>query len=239
MTSPSPTAQRLSCIMPVWNGERYLAAALDSVLGQTRPPDEMIVVDDGSTDGTRAILDGYRDRYGDTVRVVHLEHHGVSRALNSGIEVCTGDLVTFCDADDLLTPEAIAVRLTVFEERHDLDAVFGCVEQFVSPDVPDAVGQRLRFTPGAIAAPVLGALIARRSVFERFGPFDETKAAGTAIAWMAIARSAGMRIATVDDTVLRRRLHQTNMSLTTGRAGNRDLLAVVREHRRRTGGAPT
>lgn len=215
--------------MAVWNGARHLRAALDSVLAQSRPVEQFVVVDDGSTDETPSILAGY----GHVLCVVRQDHAGQARALNAGIDVCTGDLITFCDADDLLTPEAVATRLPMLETDAQLDAVFGRVEQFVSPEVPEELARTFRFPAGPVAARVPGTMVARRDVFTRFGRFDESRVAGSAIAWLAQAGAAGLRAVDLDALVLRRRLHETNLSRTTGRDGNRDLLAVVREHRRR------
>lgn len=223
---------RVSCIVPVWNGERYVAAAIESILSQDRVPDEIVIVDDGSTDDTPAILESF----GAALRVVRIDNGGAPRALNVGIAASTGDVLTFCDADDLLASGAIALRLPVLVDEA-IDAVFGSVEQFLSPDLPPDPASRIRFASGPRRAELSGTMLCRRSVFARFGPFDERRRAGHFVAWFASARRAGIRTTTIDDVVLRRRLHETNMSRTTGREGNRDLLAVVREHHRRRSGS--
>ena len=222
-------APRVSCVMPVCNGERYLAAALDSIIAQSRPADEIIVVNDGSTDSTSTILHSY----GASIRVVVQKYEGLSSALNTGIRNCSTKYITFCDSDDLLTHDAISVRLAVLENDASLDAVFGTCEQFVSPEVPPEIARRFRFVPQPETSLLAATMIARREAFDRFGLLDEAKRAGGFIDWMSRARSAGLHFTTVDSIVLRRRIHETNMSRETGRDGNRDLLAVVREHHRR------
>jgi len=97
----------VSVIIPSYNCARYVCEAVDSVLAQTSPADEIIVVDDGSTDDTRARLEAYRDR------TVYIEqpHSGVARARNRGIEDSSGTLIAFLDADDRWLPEKLERQL--------------------------------------------------------------------------------------------------------------------------------
>src|SRR5436190_9496549 len=87
----------ISCIVPVFNGDRYLAETLDSILAQTHRPIEIIVVDDGSTDGTSAIA----AEYGEKIRYIRQENSGVASARNLGLQSARGDFIAFLDADDL------------------------------------------------------------------------------------------------------------------------------------------
>jgi hypothetical protein len=87
-----------------WNYARWLAEAVDSALSQTWPATEVIVVDDGSTDGSRAILERFRTR----VRVLFQEHAGASSARNRGFAAASGEIILFLDSDDLLRPRAVA-----------------------------------------------------------------------------------------------------------------------------------
>ena len=96
-----------SIIIPAYNAERYLPSALDSVLAQKASSYEVVLVDDGSTDATAEICDGYADRY-DSIRAIHIENSGASRARNMGLHDARGDYVLFMDADDLWKPELLA-----------------------------------------------------------------------------------------------------------------------------------
>jgi glycosyltransferase involved in cell wall biosynthesis len=95
----------VSICMPVYNAEAYVAAALDSALGQTWSDLEIIVVNDGSTDGTADVLDGYRDRK--RVTVIYQENQGAAAARNRAYEESSGKLIKFFDGDDLLSPEFV------------------------------------------------------------------------------------------------------------------------------------
>jgi glycosyltransferase involved in cell wall biosynthesis len=106
----------VSCIVPVFNGERYLAEALDSVLGQTYRALEVIVVDDGSTDGTPAVV----RTFGARVRCVTQPNAGLAAARNRGLAAATAELVAFLDADDLWLPEKIACQMERFRAHPEL-----------------------------------------------------------------------------------------------------------------------
>lgn len=94
---------RISVIIPSYQHAATVAECLDSVLAQTRRPDEIIVVNDGSTDGTDAVLERYRDR----VTVIAQENQGGNLARNNGFAASTGDLVIFCDADVVMRPDML------------------------------------------------------------------------------------------------------------------------------------
>ena len=92
---------RISILMPVWNGEKFLAAAVDSLLAQTFTDFELLVVDDGSTDATPEILRAYSDP---RLRVVRLDHAGIVVALNHGLAQARAEWIARQDADDLSEP---------------------------------------------------------------------------------------------------------------------------------------
>lgn len=94
----------VSVIIPVYNCEAYLAACLDSVLGQSYQKLEIILIDDGSTDSSGAICDRYATA-DSRIRVVHQKNQGASAARNAGLELATGELITFVDSDDTVRPE--------------------------------------------------------------------------------------------------------------------------------------
>jgi glycosyltransferase involved in cell wall biosynthesis len=98
-------APRISIVMPVWNGEKYLAAAIESCWAQTFPDFELIVVDDGSTDGTPEILHSYRD---ERLMIHRLDHGGIVSALNFGIAQGRAEWIARQDADDVSMPDRIA-----------------------------------------------------------------------------------------------------------------------------------
>lgn len=113
-------APRISCLLPVYNGERFLAEAVESVLAQTFEDFELIVVNDGSTDGTSAILAGYAAADA-RVRIVDRPNGGIVAALNTGLAECRGEYVARMDADDISLPGRFAFQVDY------LDTHPGCV----------------------------------------------------------------------------------------------------------------
>lgn len=108
MTGTTPQASRTSVVIPAYNAERTLAACARSVLESTRPPHEVIIVDDGSSDGTARIIGALAAAHGDAIRTVHLAANGgPAGARNAGARAATGDSVFFVDADVELLPDAL------------------------------------------------------------------------------------------------------------------------------------
>lgn len=112
----------VSVVIPAYNYAHYLAEAVDSVLAQTYAPVELIVVNDGSTDGTRELLDGYGDR----IVAIHQENQGLSAARNTGIRRATHEFVAFLDADDIWEPEKLACQMACFRELPDAYGLVAC-----------------------------------------------------------------------------------------------------------------
>ena len=101
----SEGTEMISVIIPAYNVERYISRAMDSVLAQTVHALEVIAVDDGSTDGTGEVLDGYADRYPDRVTVLHTSNRGVTAARLTGVDAAHGEWIGFVDGDDEIEPD--------------------------------------------------------------------------------------------------------------------------------------
>ena len=109
----------VSVIIPNYNHTRFIRAAIDSALAQTCQPREVIVVDDGSTDDSRAVV----AEYGDRVRYIWQENQGLAGARNTGIRAAQGDLIGLLDADDIWYAHYLE-RMVALAERHPAAAVF-------------------------------------------------------------------------------------------------------------------
>jgi glycosyltransferase involved in cell wall biosynthesis len=112
MIVPRPVVPSVSIVIPCWNAEATIANAIDSALAQTHPRCEVIVVDDGSTDGSAAIIAGYGTR----IVALHGPNRGGNAARNRGIEVASGEWIQFLDADDVLELDCIAAKLAFVDE---------------------------------------------------------------------------------------------------------------------------
>jgi glycosyltransferase involved in cell wall biosynthesis len=216
---------RVSVIIPAYNAEAYIAEAVESVLGQTVPPHEVIVIDDGSTDGTRNVL----RKFGERITVLNQTNSGQAVAVNKALATAQAKLIGFCDADDLWTPRKLELQLALLDHQSDVEAVFGKVEQFVSPDVPDAQRERLKPAIAIMPSELKQCMLIRRAVLDRAGPFDESLPATFFIAWLGRAKQSGLKSAHVDDIVVRRRLHLGNGGRTNTDAQNRETLLALRK----------
>jgi glycosyltransferase involved in cell wall biosynthesis len=225
-------AETMTAVMAVRDGEPYLAEALDSILEQSVPPTEVIVVDDGSVDGTPAILAAY----GGALRVMQQPASGHAAAINTGVAAATGTFLSFLDADDVWEPDAQQCRLERLHHPDAPDAVFGRIVQFVSPELGPDAAAHFRFDPGPTAGNLLQAMMIRREAFSHVGPFDTTLPSAANIDWMSRARLQGLRVANIENVVARRRLHRTNMGVTMGAGTFKALTDVVRMHHERTRG---
>ncbi len=112
--------QRISVIIPTWNRVRLLERAIGSVLAQTRPCDELIVVDDGSTDGTADLVRGMAAASGGGIRYIFQENRGAAAARNRGIDAATGDLLCFLDSDDWWDPAKLEIQARAMQEHPGL-----------------------------------------------------------------------------------------------------------------------
>jgi glycosyltransferase involved in cell wall biosynthesis len=204
------TYASISVVIPVRNGEAHVAEAIGSVLTQTSKADQIIVVNDGSTDGTPRLLRSF----GPAITCFDQGPLGVAAALNSGIAGCVGDLVGFLDADDVWLPEKLALQRLALDADPEIDAAFGMIEQF------DATYGGTEITPGYSKITML----IRRPVLDRVGAFDITLSAIEFIDWYSRALDAGIRSHLLPDVVARRRVHSANMTRSTD---NRDLLRAM------------
>lgn len=121
MERPAPL---VSIVMPAYNAERYIGEAVRSVLGQTLADWELVIVNDGSTDGTGAVVDALRDP---RITVLHKANGGIGSARNRALEVARGTFLCFLDADDVMPPHSLEARVAVFRNDPGLGMVDGVV----------------------------------------------------------------------------------------------------------------
>jgi glycosyltransferase involved in cell wall biosynthesis len=202
-------SRSISVVIGVYNAEPYLAEAVDSVLMQDYRPLELIVVDDGSTDGSREVAQRYEE-----VRLIQQANAGNGSARNTGLQAATGEFLAFLDADDRFTPGKLSLQMRALDEDPDLDMVFGHVQEFVSPELDEETRATIRppaATPMPWTAPNL--MLIRRASFDRVGLFSTAVRVGVTVDWFARADEAGLRHRILPETVLERRLHTQNNGL--------------------------
>lgn len=198
---------RVSVIVPVHDGAKYLGEALESILAQTLPAAEIWVVDDGSRDDSAAVAARFAGR---GVRCVSQPPGGAASARNHGVALAGGDVLAFLDADDLWTTDKLACQCAALADDPTLDMVFGHVEQFVSPELDAAAHTGLGGQAGTLPGVSPVTMLVRRAAFTRVGPFETRWEVGEFLAWFTRARELGLRERMLDRVVTRRRLHDTN-----------------------------
>jgi glycosyltransferase involved in cell wall biosynthesis len=196
----------ISVLIPVYNGEAYLAEAIDSVLTQSYRPIEVVVVDDGSDDGTDEIACGY----GAEVRYERQPRAGNGAARNRAVSLARGDLFAFLDADDRLVPGSLDRLAGVLHDTPSLQAVYGHVREFVSPDIDAAALARLRPPVDRAAGCLPTNMLMRRDAFFEVGEFSTSLRVGVTVDWAARADERDFRRVLLDDVLFERRLHGSN-----------------------------
>lgn len=197
----------VAVIIPVFNGAKFLAEALESVCAQTRQPTEVIVVDDGSIDGSGAIAARFAG-----VALIAQANAGPSAARNAGVAASSADLVAFLDADDTWLPTKLDRQVAALGEDPGIGLVL-CNQcyRFEDPAGP----------PGWFRGPVDGTaergavpsnwLLPRR-VFEQVGQFDPLVRYAEDQEWFARSLAAGVRRHYVQETLVVKRIHGSNAS---------------------------
>jgi glycosyltransferase involved in cell wall biosynthesis len=196
----------ISVMIPVHNGEAYLGEAIDSVRAQSYRPVEIIVVDDGSDDRSGEVA----RRHGDAVRYERQSRGGNGAARNRAVRLAIGDLFMFLDADDRLVPGALERLAGALDHDPSLQAVYGHVREFVSPDLDAEALARLRPPVDRIAGCLPTNMLIRRDAFLHVGEFATDLRVGVTVDWSARARELGMATILLDDVLFERRLHAGN-----------------------------
>lgn len=223
----------VSAIVSAYNSARYVGEAIASALRQTVPPLEVVVVDDGSTDDTAAVVAGI----GGPVRFLRQPHAGAGPARNLGVREARGEYVAFLDADDLWTPDKLRVQIAALAEHPGVAMVFGHVEEFHSEELTASERSRIRLRDGSHPGTLAQTLLIARADFLRVGEFSATWRVGEFMEWYLRARELGLRKLVVPEVVSRRRLHGDNLGIRE-RAARADYARILKESldRRRPGG---
>lgn len=219
LTTLQPT---ISVIIPLYNAAPFIAAALESVLGQTRPPNQVIVVDDGATDGSADVV----RRYGQQITLIQQPNAGGASARNRGVALATGDLLAFLDHDDYWVPEKLAWQLDAFQQAPHLEAVFGQLQQTQPLNTADQA--TALFGLNAQDGCHLDTLLIRRAAFQRIGPFDPTWTIDT-VEWLWRARRLDLCTQILPQVLAWRRIHGDNLSIRARPQLQAEYLRLIRQ----------
>jgi glycosyltransferase involved in cell wall biosynthesis len=219
---------QVSVVIPTYNQARFIAATVESALAQTYPDVEIIVVDDGSTDDTQAVLSAYRD----AVHYVYQQNKGLAGARNTGFLASRGDYLLFLDSDDLMHPDKLAVHVSLLEAEPSFGLVYSAWQQ-INADGTEVLGEVRPNRQGQLLKELLlrrffffaSAAVLRRECIERVGLFDESlRWSEDADMWLRLAR-AGYAFGYIDQPLLQYRIHAGSMTASINPAQVRGGLA--------------
>lgn len=200
----------ISIIVPVYNGEEYLSEAIDSVLTQTYRTTEIIMVDDGSTDGSPKIA----ELFSPVLKYCYQENAGTGAARNRGVELAQGSFFAFLDADDVWLRDKLLIQMAAFYDDPEIDIVFGHVKQFYSPELDEVTKSRLFCPDEAMPGFLPCTMLIKREAFFQVGLFETNWRLGQDVSWIMRARERGLREVMVPDVIYMRRLHKNNKGIT-------------------------
>jgi glycosyltransferase involved in cell wall biosynthesis len=230
------TAPLVSCIVPVYNGETYLGETLESILAQTHRPLDVLVVDDGSTDGSAEVAKGF----GKEVRYVYQDNAGPASAYNTALALVEGDFVSFLGADDLWHADKTSRQLHRFQLRPELGYTVTYLENFWIPELKE---EAERFRDHRLGRPMPGytsaTLLARKALFDQVGHFDATLQHGHDFDWFLRAAERGTAMEILPDVLMYRRIHHSNRSRRLADNSRKAFLSILKaslDRRRRQGG---
>jgi len=211
-----------AAVIPAYNA----AASVGDVVRRTRAIlPEIVVVDDGSTDGTKATVEALGDR----VRYLWQPNTGPAAARNAGIAAAAGAFISFLDSDDLWHPEKLACQIARFQARPELDLCVTHIQNFWMPEVAE---EERRLRDGRHARPLPGyssvTLVARRSLFEAIGVFDASLKHGDDTEWFGRVEQRGAVAELLPEVLVRRRLHANNRSRHWVARSRAEYLALMR-----------
>ena len=212
-----------SVIIPVRNGAKFVTQAIASVLAQLPEDDEVVAVDDGSTDETPAILAGTGDR---RLRLLSAGGRGVSAARNMGIAASRGAFIAFLDHDDLWPAGRHAALTMALCQDDGIGAAFGRIARRIEPGARPTAESRVL---GHHAPWLVGSGLYRCEQLERIGGFAEDLAEGEDVDLHLRLLEAGMRLGLCEATSLIRRHHDANTSEESAEAESRRLDVLRRK----------
>ncbi len=222
-------SQTVSIIMAVYNGEKYLAEAIESVLNQTDSNFELIIVDDGSTDQTAQTIQKYLSQ---KVYSFWQPNQGQAAALNYGLKFAHHPYISFLDADDIYISTKLASQKAILHSNPEIDLVTGYMEEFISPELPDYIKSKRNCSSIPVSGYLPSLFMCRKSCFEKIGLFNPKLRLGACVDWWMRAKEQGIKGYMMLDIILRRRIHNHNQGILCQQHRS-DYLQVVKDSLKR------
>ena len=200
----------VSVIVPVYNGALFVTDAIRSITAQTYPAVEIIVVDDGSRDGSDSIVHALGD---DRIRCVAQANAGTAAARNRGVELASGRYLAFLDQDDVWLPAKLAVQMALLMADPELDLVLGHVWQGDFPTGVPAADLLAQHDGRRLAGHLPSTLLVRRDAYQRVGGFAVATTLTESFDWFVRARDLKLKQHMLPEIVAVRRVHGANKGI--------------------------
>lgn len=214
---------RHSVILSCYNGQAYIAAAIESVLSQIKKYDELIVVDDASTDNTRLCVEAFNDP---RIRLIcRHQNGGPAQGRNEGLKIFKGEYLSFIDHDDLWGEGRIDDIERVIHSMPDVQVIYGQVAHFLDNKALETSYK----VPATQRSLLLGSVTLARDLVKRVGLLDTNLTCGEFVDYMARARQMTEQWYGSEVVYLKRRIHGKNYTLTHAKDST-GYLSVVRAH---------
>lgn len=216
---------RISVILPVFNTEKYVAEAIESVLTQTYPSIELICIDDCSTDTSLQILQSF----GDKITIIKNQvNSGIATSRNNGIAIARGEYLAFMDSDDIWEKDKLALQMEQFKNNPHLGISFTHMKCFISPELPEEIKNTRYCPPDIMPGYISATAVVSASIFKKVGYFDTEWKVGEFIDWFARAKALNVSFGTLPNVSLLRRIHATNTGVTK-RTSRSDYIKIVKK----------
>ncbi|MFT4847769.1 MAG: glycosyltransferase involved in cell wall biosynthesis [Sediminicola sp.] len=199
-------AKEISVLIPAFNARAFIRESIESILNQTVLPGEIIVINDGSTDGTSDFLKSLNI---DNLKVLDQTKQGVAAALNLGITNSRGEILAFLDADDIWLPNKLEDQLEVINE---VDMAFTLIENFIDLSIDIDLSQKLDVNLNPFIGIHKSTLLIKKKAFLKVGLFERERKVEL-LEWYARAKDAGLRESIVKKVLVKRRIHGSNQSI--------------------------
>ncbi|MBR3627772.1 MAG: glycosyltransferase [Elusimicrobia bacterium] len=216
----------ISVMMPTYNNGKYIKQAIESIYAQNYNNMEIIVVDDGSTDNTREILNQYKD-----VKYFYIEHKGISVARNMALEKSKGEYIAFLDSDDYWLPNKLNTQMQYFKDHPDCQIVFTKYENIFENE--ELKKNKRAMHEKAIEdtfKQYLPSTVLKKELFDKYGAFDEKFSGIEDAEFIYRISMKGINIKHYIDKVFYiRRIHGKNITLQQNRTIKSIITSILRK----------
>lgn len=208
----------ISVIIPAYNAEKTIQETIESVLNQTFPDLELIIINDGSTDGTLEVISSIKDS---RIQVLSFPNSGAQKSRNRGIEQAVGEYLSFIDADDLWTPDKLERQLKALQDNPEAGVAYSWTDYIDESGEPLPGGQHFKYTHHVYERLLLGDFIGsgsnpliRQEAFSQVGNFDESLLGGQDWEmWIRLASKYQFTVVTATQVLYRQSAHSWSANL--------------------------